>query len=65
MVPLLKKSMGAVLVLTVVLSLGALAGAEPVSMGYVMWDSEIASHAVLAAIIESHITYPKIGRAHV
>lgn len=52
-----KRAMGVTLVVVLVLAFGALAGAQSISLGYVMWDSEIASHAVVAAVIEDYLGY--------
>lgn len=45
------------LAIVVVLGFSALAGAQSVKLGYVTWESEIASHAVLSAVIEDYLGY--------
>lgn len=53
------KRKGVVLTLSLVLVLAftALAGAQTIRLGYVTWESEIASHAVLAAVLEDYLGY--------
>src|SRR5690625_5287703 len=51
------KSLALTLVMVLVLGFSALAGAQSVKLGYVTWESEIASHAVLSAVIEDHLGY--------
>lgn len=46
-----------VLSLVLVLGMSAFAGAQSVSLGYVTWESEIASHAVLSAVMEDYLGY--------
>lgn len=43
--------------LALVLAFSALAGAQTIKLGYVTWESEIASHAVLAAVLEDYLGY--------
>lgn len=45
------------LALVLVLGFSAMAGAQTVKLGYVTWESEIASHAVLAAVLEDYLGY--------
>lgn len=43
--------------LTLVLAFSGLAGAQTIKFGYVLWDSEIASTNVVAAIVEDYLDY--------
>lgn len=51
------KALALTLALVLVMGLSALAGAQTVKLGYVTWESEIASHAVLSAVIEDYLGY--------
>src|SRR5690625_5246272 len=51
------KSLALTLVMVLVLGFSALAGAQSVKLGYVTWESEIASHAVLSAVLEDYLGY--------
>lgn len=51
------KTMALTLALVLVLGFSALAGAQSIKLGYVTWESEIASHAVLSAVLEDYLGY--------
>lgn len=55
----LKRTAFVVLALTLVLTVTALQGvqAKTIRLGYVTWESEIASHAVLGAVLEDYLGY--------
>ncbi len=55
----LKRTAFVVLALTLVLTVTALQGAQAktIRLGYVTWESEIASHAVLGAVLEDYLGY--------
>lgn len=55
--PLRGKTLALTLTLVLVLGLSALAGAQTIKLGYVTWESEIASHAVLGAVLEDYLGY--------